>query len=68
MTNMTREKIYACYKGDEYLCDGTLKQIHKKTGYSLGTLNWSRYPSAKKRASNRDHIIVINIDDVEEEQ
>lgn len=65
---MTREKIYACYKGDEYLCDGTLKEIHKKTGFSLGTLNWSRYPSAKIRASGVNRIIVINIDDVEEEQ
>lgn len=65
---MAREKIYALYRGDRYITDGTLKETQDKTGISLATLNWSRYPSAKKRASNREHIIVINIDDVEEEQ
>lgn len=65
---MSREKIYACYRGDTWLCDGTLREIHEQTGISMSTLNWSRYPSAKKRASGHDHIIVINIDDVEEQQ
>lgn len=33
-------KIYALYKGDEYVTDGTLDEIAEKTGKKLASLEW----------------------------
>lgn len=43
-------KIYALYKGDEYVTDGTLEELAEKTGKKLASLKWMLTPTAKKRA------------------
>ena len=43
-------KIYALYKGDEYVTDGTLEELAEKTGKKLASLKWMLTPSAKKQA------------------
>ena len=43
-------KIYALYKGDEYVTDGTLEELAEKTGKKLASLEWMLTPTAKKRA------------------
>ena len=43
-------KIYALYKGDEYIADGTLEELAEKTGKKLASLEWMLTPTAKKRA------------------
>ena len=48
-------KIYALYKGDEYITDGTLEEIARKTGKTYNTLKWMTYPSYKKRLQERSH-------------
>lgn len=42
-------KIYALYKGDEYVTDGTLEELVEKTGKKLASLKWMLTPAAKKR-------------------
>lgn len=42
-------KLYALYRGEENLCDGTIREIHEKTGLSLKYLNWMKSSSAKAR-------------------
>lgn len=42
-------KIYALYKGDEYIADGTLEELAEKTGKKLASLEWMMTPAAKKR-------------------
>lgn len=42
-------KIYALYKGDEYIADGTLEELAGKTGKKLASLEWMLTPAAKKR-------------------
>lgn len=47
--------IYALYKGEQNLADGTLTEIARKTGKTYNTLKWMTYPSYKKRLQERSH-------------
>lgn len=47
--------IYALYKGEQNLADGTLAEIAMKTGKTYNTLKWMTYPSYKKRLQERSH-------------
>lgn len=51
-------KIYALYKGDEYVTDGTLEEIADKTGRKLASLEWMLTPTAKKRAGAGSSVLV----------
>ena len=51
-------KIYALYKGDEYIAGGTLEELAEKTGKKLASLEWMLTPSAKKRASAGSSVLV----------
>lgn len=47
--------IYALYKGEQNLADGTLAEIARKTGKTYNTLKWMTYPSYKKRLQEQSH-------------
>ncbi|WP_301893794.1 hypothetical protein [Mitsuokella multacida] len=47
--------IYALYKGEQNLADGTLAEIARKTGKTYNTLKWMTYQSYKKRLQERSH-------------
>ena len=49
-------KIYALYKGDEYIADGTLEELAGKTGKTYNTLKWMTYQSYKKRLQELQRI------------
>lgn len=51
-------KIYALYKGDEYIADGTLEEIAEKTGKKPASLKWMLTPAAKKRAGAGSSVLV----------
>ena len=51
-------KIYALYKGDEYVTDGTLDEIAEKTGKKLASLEWMLTPAAKKRSGAGSSVLV----------
>lgn len=51
-------KIYALYKGDEYVTDGTLEELAEKTGKKLASLEWMLTPTAKKRAGAGSSVLV----------
>nr|WP_317429575.1 hypothetical protein [uncultured Mitsuokella sp.] len=48
-------RIYALYKGEQNLADGTLAEIARKTGKTYNTLKWMTYLSYKKRLQERSH-------------
>lgn len=50
--------IYALYKGDEYITDGTLEEIAEKTGRKLASLEWMLTPTAKKRTGAGSSVLV----------
>ena len=45
-------KIYALYKGDEYIADGTLEELAEKTGLKKSSLKWMKTPSGKRKRSS----------------
>lgn len=45
-------KIYALYKGEKLLADGTLLQIAHKMGVKLRTIKFYKTPTYKKRRAN----------------
>ncbi|MCR5177207.1 MAG: hypothetical protein K6C05_10235 [Anaerovibrio sp.] len=50
---MTREerakRVYALYENETNICDGTLEEIHKRTGLNMKLLRWMTYPGPHKR-------------------
>lgn len=42
-------KIYALYKGEDLLADGTIQEISEKTGKTTDFLKWMTYPTYKER-------------------
>jgi len=46
------EKIYALYKGEQNLMDGTLEQIARARGISYETARFMTSPVYKKRVEN----------------
>lgn len=45
-------KIYALYKGEKLIADGTLLQIAHKTGVKLRTIQFYKTPTYKRRRKN----------------
>ena len=46
-------KIYALYKGDEYITDGTLEELARKTGKKEATLKFMTTPSYVSRIGDK---------------
>lgn len=47
-----KEKIYALYKGENLIADGTIQEIHERTGKKVDTLLSMTCPVYKKRIKN----------------
>lgn len=53
MSQMSKkEKIYALYKGENIIADGTIQEIHERTGKKVDTLLFMTCPVYKKRIKN----------------
>lgn len=58
------KRIYALYKGDIFLADGTIKEISQKTGKSIEFLRYMTYPIYKKRIKNsKNRLTMTSLDD-----
>lgn len=61
---MSREKIYAVYKGDEFIDLGTKTELAKKLGLKPATIDFYTAPIYKKRIKDKpDAMIVIRIEE-----
>lgn len=47
-----RNKIYALYKGEELLAEGTIIQIAYKMNVKIRTIQFYKTPTYKKRCKN----------------
>lgn len=66
---MTRKRaIYAVYKGDKYITEGTSKEICEKLGIKIATFYYCRSKHWLKRFKHgNNHRIIIRIDNADEE-
>lgn len=46
-------RIFAVYKGDEYIMDGTLQEIAEARGIALNSAKFMTYPCYRKRIEER---------------
>lgn len=56
-------KIYALYKGEELIADGTLKEIAAKTGLKYKTVQFYHTPTYAKRVKSADRRVLVLIDE-----
>ncbi|MEX5285830.1 hypothetical protein QCO44_09325 [Selenomonas sputigena] len=43
------KNIYAAYRGDEYIGEGTVEEIAAMAGVSYATARWGTSPTARRR-------------------
>ena len=55
-------KEFACYKGDEFIAIGTIKELVEKTGYAETTLRFCTHPASKKR-NKGNRLVVFAVED-----
>lgn len=57
------KKIYALYKGDKYICDGTLYQLASYLGVKERTIRFYMTPTYNKRgrgsSGNRKRVVLL---------
>lgn len=46
--------IYAAYRGDRYIGEGTLTELAELLKVKRQTLVWARYPAARKRVEKTE--------------
>ncbi|CAK1243273.1 hypothetical protein [Fructobacillus cardui] len=59
------ERIWALYKGDEFISVGTIDEIAKETGRSFDNLMFMTHPSYMKRKSAGNKLRLYEVDDDE---
>ena len=56
--------IYALYKGEQLLADGTIYEISKKVSKSVRYIKWMTYPHYEKRLKkSRNRLQMVLLDD-----
>ena len=55
----SNERIYAVYKGDEFIDVGTKKELSKSLGCQVDTISFYLSPAYKKRVINSDKAIHV---------
>ena len=65
-----RKNIYALYKGDKFITEGTKQEIAKVKGWKVNTISFLATNAYKKRIKARkyknskpNHLILIKIDE-----
>ena len=65
---MSREKIFAVYKGDEFIDLGTRKELAEKLNIKPNSIKFYSTPIYRKRTKDKPNsLIVIKIEDDEKE-
>lgn len=62
--------LYALYKGDKYLMDGTLRQIADRRGVKIETLWWMLSPAYRKRCAqyrNENRLVLVKLANEDDE-
>lgn len=49
-----KERIYAAYRGEKWLCDGTIYELAERFNLSVRRASWLGTPSAHKRIKSSE--------------
>lgn len=65
--NFYNKHIYAAYRGDDYVMEGTLEELCKALGRTRRNLMWCLAPSSKKRQARQKmtkrRLTLVRVDD-----
>lgn len=61
MKVLKKKKVYALYKGDTNLCDGTIKEIAEKMNLSVETIRFYKSNTYKKRRTDSEKFLELII-------
>ncbi len=58
------KRIYALYKGEQFIAEGTIREISRETGKTIDFLKYMTYPIYGKRSINgKNRLKLISLDD-----
>lgn len=58
------KRIYALYKGDQFITEGTIREISRTTNKSIEFLRYMTYPIYEKRSKNGpQRLQIVPLDD-----
>lgn len=63
---MTKLKVFAVYKGDEFITVGTARECAEQLGVTPDYIRWMTYPTCRKRNTGGDRMIAIVVEDDDE--
>ena len=63
LRKMASRAIFAAYKGDKFIAEGTSRELAKALGVKLETLYFYRSPAYARRGNGKNRMVVIRLDD-----
>jgi len=58
------KQIYALYKGEQFVAEGTIQEISRETGKTIDFLKYMTRPIYQKRSANgKKRLKMISLDD-----
>ena len=63
LSKMASRAIFAAYKGDKFIAEGTSRELAKALGVKLETVYFYRSPAYARRGNGKNRMVVIRLDD-----
>ena len=63
LSKMASRAIFAAYKGDKFIAEGTSRELAQALGVKLETLYFYRSPAYARRGNGKNRMVVIRLDD-----
>jgi hypothetical protein len=59
-----KKKVYALYKGENFIADGTIQEIHDQTKKSITFLRYMTFPAYERKCRNgKNRLVMVNLED-----
>jgi hypothetical protein len=55
--------IFAAYKGDRFIAEGTSRELAKALGVKIETVYFYRSPAYARRGNGKNRMVVIRVED-----
>lgn len=60
------ERIYALYKGEKLIADGTIPEISERMNWKVDSIKFLTYPSYKNRVKGPNSLQMVLLEDEDE--
>jgi len=63
-TRGRKEKVWAVYRGDEFIFEGTTSECADHLGLSVKTIRFYSTPAYMQRPKNENSIVLVDLTDI----